>query len=73
MLRPSMFLRTSALRPARHATVRFYTTPATLAGVDPSKMMIQRTQTPSQLMKEEELVFGRTFTGTFFSTLPRGS
>lgn len=67
MLRPTMFLR-GASRPlmaARSTAIRAYSVQAPqLAGVDPSKLVIQRTSTPSELMKEEDLVFGRTFTGT---------
>ncbi|CCX32171.1 aminotransferase [Pyronema domesticum] len=67
MLRPSMLLR--AARPVtRLASVRNYSSQApALAGVDPSKMIIQRTQTPKELMKEEDLVFGRTFTDHMLS------
>lgn len=34
-----------------------------LPDVDPSKLQISRTLSPKALMREEELVFGRTFTG----------
>jgi hypothetical protein len=56
---------------ARFAAVRPYSVQAPkLSDVDPSKMVIQRTQTPGVMMKEEELVFGRTFTGEFFQKSP---
>lgn len=35
-----------------------------LAEIDPSKLSIQKTATPKDLLPPEELVFGRTFTGT---------
>lgn len=34
-----------------------------LPGIDPSKLEITKTITPKQLVPNEDLVFGRTFTG----------
>ncbi|KAI5799942.1 cytosolic branched-chain amino acid aminotransferase [Geopyxis carbonaria] len=63
--------RTSLLRasaPLRLAARRSYSANApTLAGVDPSKLVIQETQTPKALLREEDLVFGKTFTDHMLS------
>lgn len=34
------------------------------AGMDPSKLVLEKTEKPSALKKPEDLVFGNTFTGT---------
>lgn len=64
MLRSSI-LRSVRPQAVRCAALRSYSSQApALADVDPSKMVIQSTTAPRALMKEEELVFGRSFTGT---------
>lgn len=37
---------------------------ARLPGIDPSKLSITKSTTPKELIPPQELVFGRTFTGT---------
>lgn len=41
--------------------------PKKLPDIDASKLTVTRTQTPKEMLKPEELVFGRTFSGEFFS------
>jgi hypothetical protein len=36
-----------------------------LPNIDPSKLEVTKTITPKQLVPNEDLVFGRTFTGAF--------
>jgi branched-chain amino acid aminotransferase len=38
---------------------------ANLQGIDPSKLTITKTTTPASLVDPKQLVFGRTFTGTY--------
>ena len=41
-----------------------------LEDIDPSKLVVQRTAAPKKLMKSEDLVFGRNFTGNGSSPWP---
>jgi hypothetical protein len=65
MLRPSMFLRLQFGRRALHS---YSVQVPKLAGVDPSKLTIERTRTPTKLGKEEDLVFGKKFTGMYYTS-----
>lgn len=64
-------LRTSLLRAPRmtFGLTRAYSvqTSKKLPDIDASKLTVTRTQTPKEMLKPEELVFGRTFSGEFFS------
>ena len=66
MLRPS-FLR--PLATTRLATRPYSTTK--LADVNPAALTITHTQTPTTLGREEDLVFGRKFTGPIDLSSPR--
>ena len=49
--------------------IRHYSAPAKkLAAVDSSKLVIKHTQIPGTPLKDHELVFGKTFTGTSAQT-----
>lgn len=43
---------------------RLYTAAAGQQGIDPSKLVVQKTEKPKTLQKPEDLVFGNSFTGT---------
>ena len=43
------------------------------AGMDPSKLVLEKTDKPSALKKPEDLVFGNTFTGTPLSPPSSGT
>lgn len=49
---------------------RAYSAQPKLAELDPAKLSVTKTTTPKDLLPPEELVFGRTFTGTCFFLLP---
>lgn len=51
---------------------RFYSAAAG-AGMDPSKLVLEKTDKPSALQKPEDLVFGNTFTGTSAPSPPSRS
>lgn len=66
MLRsPFPLLRSSLLRAAvPHTVSRAYSAPAhRVAELDAGKLVVTKTQTPKAMLKPEELVFGRTFSG----------
>ena len=41
--------------------------------IDPRKLVVEKTSHPKALMKPEELVFGRNFTGTTYPHLEKKS
>lgn len=43
-----------------------------LAEVDPTKLTVEACHKPGEMLPEDQLVFGKTFTGSFFSFAPYG-
>jgi branched-chain amino acid aminotransferase len=65
-LRPrgALFQQSPLRLTAAWEALRTYSTEARLADIEPSKLSITKTTTPKELVPPNELVFGRTFTGT---------
>jgi branched-chain amino acid aminotransferase len=76
VLKAAIPTQSSRILPALHQNVRKYSIQAKAAStekapgidIDPSKLTIEETKTPGKLNNPEDLVFGKTFTGTQLSS-----